>query len=246
MSLKSTLRSAANRLLAPAGLELVRIGQGTPPPSRWTMTAALTRCAALGVRPGTLIDVGAAEGAWARPAREIFPNSALLLIEPLVERRAALTPLTSTSGTHLETAVAGPTDGEVDFTVADDLDGSGVYGAGALRRLPQVSIDTLVDRHALPPPYLLKLDTHGYEIPIFEGASATLTQTELIMVEAYGFKPSPTAVPFWELCSWLGARGFRPADLADPVGRRRDGLFWQADFLFLRSDHPAFASNTYA
>lgn len=249
MTMKARLRAALNRMLAPTGFELARVGAGTPPPSRWTMETALARAAALGIKPSTLIDIGAAEAEWARQAIRVFPSAALVMVEPLAERQENLARFAARyPAARIEAVVAGREPGEVELNVTDDLDGSGVYGpdqGGGRRRVPCDSVDRIVQRHGLQGPFLLKLDTHGYEIPIFEGASATLAHTALIVVEAYGFKPSPTAVRFWELCSWLGERGFRPADLANPVGRRRDGLLWQADFFFLRSDHPAFASNSY-
>lgn len=250
MSIKSGLRNAANQLLRSAGLELVRVQKTPPAPSRWTMMAALHRAAALGLKPASLIDVGAAVGDWSRQARSVFPDAELLMIEPLIERREPLDRWASEStGIRIETGVAGASEGEINFTVTKDLDGSGVYGsdsAGDQRRVPQHTIDFLVQRHQLPGPYLLKLDTHGYEVPILDGAAATLANTDVLVVEAYGFRPSPTAIPYWELCSWLLMRGFRPADIVDPMGRKGDGLFWQADFVFLRADHSAFTRNTYA
>lgn len=246
MNIKYKLGCALNRVLLPLGYQLTK---HPPPVSRWTMKEALKRAAAVGIQPATLIDVGAAQGHWAQMARQIFPSSRALLIEPLAERRECLLGLIAAwPESRLETAVAGETGGAVAFNITEDPDGSGVYGRhgdGVLRTLPQVGIDELVDRYRLPGPFLLKLDTHGYEVPIFRGAIKTLTRTDLIVVEAYGFNPSPTSVRFWELCSWLHDNGFRPADIAGLMGRRRDGLFWQADLFFLRADHPAFRSNSY-
>lgn len=250
MSLNARLRDFVNRLLAPARLTLARPHElAATQPDRWTMEAALGRAATIGLAPATIIDVGAAAGEWAQAARSTFPKAALLLIEPLAERQARLTEFSRRCpGTHLVAAVAGATTGHIELNVSDDLDGSGVYGphgGGALRHVPQVTIDDAVARHGLRGPFLLKLDTHGYELPIFAGATATLAQTELLIVETYGFKPAPTAVRFWELCVWLEQRGFRPADIAGLMARKRDGMFWQADLFFLRSNHPVFASDSF-
>lgn len=249
MSLLGSLRSSANALLSPFGFQLVRSSSNEPKPSRWNTHDALSRLATLGIQPRTLIDVGAASGEWFETARDVFPSIRGLLVEPLSERipllehQAKICP-----GTVIAEGVAGDKEGKVRFNVTEDLDGSGIYGSdggGIERTVDQFTIDSLVKKHSMPGSYLLKLDTHGYEIPIIEGANTTLDQTDLIVVEAYGFKPSPTAVPFWELCTWLGSKGFRCADLSGLMGRQRDGLFWQADFYFLRDDHPAFASNSY-
>lgn len=249
-TLGARLRAAANRLLQPVGFFLARPHElAHANPSRWTMRAALVRAASLGIQPASLIDIGAAEGRWACEAMSVFPAAAVALVEPLAERHATLEELCRRfPQAVLEGAAVGAISGQVEFNVSPDLDGSGVYGAdggGELRRVPQVTVDALVARHQLRGPYLLKLDTHGYELPIFEGAAATLAQTELIIVEAYGFRLAPTAVRFWELCAWLETKGFRCADVVDPMGRERDGLFWQADFLFLRGDHRSFRHEQY-
>jgi FkbM family methyltransferase len=249
MTLKSRLRAAANRVLHPCHLSLERFPPPPPVGSHWTMDAALARLAKLGLQPATMIDVGAARGEWTILAQSHFPRARSLLIEPLAEHRTTLARVASAGpGGFVVTAVAGDHPGSVAFNVTPDLDGSGVYGpdgGGSLRTVEQVTIDGLIDAHQLPPPYILKLDTHGFELPIFAGAASTLQRTEALIVEAYGFRPSPTAVRFWELCAWLAERGFRAADWVDSVARPDDGLLWQADLVFLRADHPAFARNTY-
>ena len=46
-------------------------------------------------------------------------------------------------------------------------------------------VDTIITESKGKPPYLLKLDTHGFEVPIFEGAEKTLVDTNIIIVESY-------------------------------------------------------------
>lgn len=249
MSLKSLLRHRLNAVLRPLGFELVRAGTSTPPPSRWTMEAGLARMAKLGIKPATLIDVGAAKAEWAAIAAPIFPGAALLLVEPLAERKPELLRFAGgVPNVHVETVVAAAGPGTVTLTVAADLDGSGVYGDASTnaRQVPSESLDDLVEKHQLAGPFVLKLDTHGYELPIFEGARRTLAQTELIVVEVYGFRVSPSSVRYWELCAWLEARGFTPVDMAELMARPRDGLFWQADLFFVRTKHPALREHSYA
>ncbi len=40
----------------------------------------------------------------------------------------------------------------------------------AEKKHPAITIDDAVAHHGLVGPYLLKLDTHGFEVPIIEGA----------------------------------------------------------------------------
>jgi hypothetical protein len=69
---------------------------------------------------------------------------------------------------------------------------------------------------------MIKLDTHGVEIPILEGAKRTLENTNVLVIEAYNFTFGDVAVPFWELCRYLLRLGFRPLDMFDILYREVD------------------------
>ena len=107
------------------------------------------------------------------------------------------------------------------------------------------TIDGEIASRQLRAPYFIKLDSHGYERPILNGARQTLENTALLMIEAYNFVVSPGSLRFHELCSWLETLGFRPSDLLEPVRRAHDGLLWQMDLVFARRDHPAFRHTSY-
>jgi hypothetical protein len=107
------------------------------------------------------------------------------------------------------------------------------------------TIDDAIAARRWPGPYGIKLDTHGYELPVLEGASRTLAQVSFLIIEAYNFPLTPASLRFSELCAWLETRGFRCCDLADPMRRPTDGVLWQMDLAFARVDHPIFASNRY-
>ena len=240
-SLRARLQKAANVVLHPAGLHLARADRV------FDMPGLLARAAARGLRPGTVIDVGASDGIWSLRAHKHFPTSRFLLFEPLQERQTVLTRLREKHGFHIVSSVAGARSGTVSFAVDPELDGSGVAGPGATttRDVPVEAIDAVIASRELPGPFLLKLDTHGYEVPVLEGASAVLQQTELLIIEAYNFTLTPNCLRFHELCTWLEARGFRCCDLADPMRRPGDGALWQMDLVFAPSSSPLFGNNHY-
>jgi FkbM family methyltransferase len=172
------------------------------------------------------------------------------MLEPLVEHEARLQEICRThDDLHYELAAAGETAGHSLINVSADLDGSGFYGekgAGERRAVPVTTVDDAVARHGLAGPYALKLDTHGFELAILAGASQVLRDCVLLVIEVYAFHVSPTGVLFWELCDEVDRLGFRVADVAGLMGRQGDGLFWQADFLYLQKGHPAFERASYA
>ena len=108
------------------------------------------------------------------------------------------------------------------------------------------TIDNQVRRRGLAGPFLIKLDTHGFELPILAGAAGTLGMTTALVIEVYNFKIAPTAVRFPQLCQFMEDKGFRCVDIFDPMYRPKDRVFWQMDMVFMRADRPEFKSNTFA
>lgn len=239
--MRSRLQRLANAALAPAGLHLMRRDRA------FEMDGLLARAAGRTSSPATVIDVGASDGVWSLRARRHFPRAHFLLFEPLAERQAALAKLKSIHGFDFIAAAAGARPGNISFKVDPALDGSGVAAPGepGTRTVPVETIDTAVAARGLAGPYCLKLDTHGHEIPVLEGATVALQQTQLLIIEAYNFQLTPDCLRFHELCAWLEVRGFRCCDLADPMRRPRDGVLWQMDLAFAPASSPLFAHSSY-
>lgn len=198
----------------------------------------------------TIIDMGAARGDWTRRTRKIFSRQHYLLCEPLPQRRESLKRLIQTDPErlHLATEAIGDHDGSVQFTIGDDLDGSGIYadGVGESVEVPLRKLDTVVSERGLEGPFFLKFDTHGYESMILDGATAVLSQTNVIVMEMYIYDISPTSSRFYQQCQQLDGLGFRPFYMVDFMTRPTDGSLWQMDVFFLRHENPIFADNNYS
>jgi FkbM family methyltransferase len=197
----------------------------------------------------TVIDIGASDAKWSKTCMRHLPEATYLAVEPLEERRASLEKFRQECPAFdYALCVAGDRDGEdVVLTVTDDLDGSGVgeHPTGEKRTCPLRTIDSLVKEKQLSPPYFLKFDTHGFELPILSGCTDLLQHTTAILIEVYNFQLTPDSLRFHEMCSHLAGLGFRPVDMAEPRLRPYDQAWWQADMLFLRSEHETFAYNRY-
>lgn len=241
------MRKLLNPLLRRFNYELNRVGADS---SGQRDMASATRWAKekLGVRPATVVDLGAAAGTWTQRTQRIWTDAHYVLFEPLEERRTTLAALAAKdSRLHPVFAAAGAREGTVKFTVADDLDGSGVYDAQSSggREVPLTTVDAEIKRLGMKAPFVIKFDTHGFELPILEGAAETLTQTELVIMECYGFQVAPGSLLLPEMCAKMQSLGFRLADIVDLLHRPGDGLLWQCDVFFLKSSHAFFARDTY-
>lgn len=211
--------------------------------------SALNRLKQHGFRFASVIDIGAASGIWSKNVMHHFPSlNNVLAIEPLEERKVFLASLASSNSKFkFASCIAGEIDYETKtLHVSDDLDGTTVNGSGGLVRQVLVrSIDGLVSEHMIAGPFLIKFDTHGYEVPILKGASATLSNTEIIIMEVYNYSVSENSIRFHEMCTYLETLGFRCFDIVNPMLRPYDNTLWQADFFFCKKDHKMFLHNDY-
>lgn len=236
-SIKRTVRAYLNQ----RGLELV------PKNRHLTLDAAMLRRRDVAVQ--TVIDVGASDGRWSARMMKHYPQARYLLVE--AQEAAHGNGLRRFKAAHVNVdyvlSAAGDRDGEIYFDASAPFGGQAATTPYPQNNLvvPMTTLDTLVRRHALEGPFLLKLDTHGFEVPILEGARETLTQAAMLIIEAYNFTLCPGCLRFHELCAYLEARGFRCADWFEPMHRPGDGVFWQMDMVFLPATHRVFASNEY-
>lgn len=244
--MKALLRSF-NKMINPLGIVVKRTNdyQGDN-----TMLDALKRSRDFHhVNPATIIDIGAAEGTWTSKALNIWTTPDYVLFEPLQEREKVLMDFKQThKNIHLVNKAAGDSSKEIDFYVTADLDGSGISDNGtdaSVRKITVTTIDKEIDDLKLNGPFILKLDTHGYEVPIIEGSEKTLKNTQLLIIECYGFNITPSSLLFSEMCEYLKGKGFRLVDIVDIDLRKKDRAFWQCDAFFIPASSPCFSSNTY-
>lgn len=213
-----------------------------------SLRAALKRCTGRGLHIETIIDVGASDGRWSLVAREAFPKAFCLLIEAQDGHRKALQCIKEReSRFDYVIAAAGDRKG-TSFFSADDLFG-GLASATPVGNqcisVPMVTVDEEVSNRGLTPPFLLKLDTHGFEIPILEGANNTLAAASLVVIETYNFKLTSESLKFHEMCIFMESKGFSCVDLIQPMHRPGDKAFWQMDLVFIPSENDVFSSNSY-
>ena len=207
---------------------------------RATMRGALSRASENGLKPKTVIDVGAANGTI--PLYQCFPEARVILIEPLREFESALGELSKKLKTaEYFIAAAASSPGEIVLNVHPDLVGSSVFKEeedsdvnGIERVVPAVTIDGLCEDRKTEPPYLIKIDTQGAELEVLKGAESVLRETECIIIEVSLFEFFKGGPQIYDCMDFMMARGFVAYDLFDPQYRLLDGAMSQIDIAFVQ------------
>jgi FkbM family methyltransferase len=247
MSLKSKIKKLFNVILRKYGIEVISLRESVSRESV-SMESALARSKRRQANIGTVIDIGASNGSWSIGLMKYYPDSSYFLIEAQKEHEDMLRKVKSEFKTlEYIIAAAGDTVGEIYFDAKDLFGGLASHSPFEKNCIvvPVVTIDHIVREKRLKPPFLLKLDTHGFEVPIFEGAKEILKYTELIVIETYNFNLTNESLRFHEMCTYLNELGFRCIDIANPLHRPKDGVLWQFDLFFAPSTIKEFNSNTY-
>lgn len=214
----------------------------------YSLEAALSRSKWRNTDIKTVIDVGASDGRWSLVAKKYFPQAFYFLIEARQEHEAALqTVKFKYQNLDYLISAAGDKIGQCYFDASDLFGGLASHNPFEQNciTVPITTIDIEVQTRKLLPPFLIKLDTHGFEVPILEGAIQTLKNSELVIIEVYNFQLTNESLKFYELCDYMEKQGFRCVDLSDPVHRKKDKAFWQVDLFFIPSSNVVFDSNSY-
>jgi len=222
---------------------LKKIGIYDPNISLWS---ALDRCIFRKTEISTVIDIGASNGCWSEIVRKYFPQSFYYLIEANPYHARSLENLrVKWKNYDYILAAAGDTIGEIYFNGSDPFGGlaSHIQSEETNLKVPVITIDHIIEKYNLEPPYLLKLDTHGFEVPIFEGSTKALLNTNLIIVETYNFDINPQSLRFHQICEYLEQKGFRCIDICDPLFRNQDKALWQFDLFFMPASSFYFENN---
>jgi FkbM family methyltransferase len=185
-----------------------------------------------GVVFGSVLDVGVLNGTPELVAA--FPDLPHVLFEPVIEFTPDIEQKYADIDYRLVHAAVSDREGETALSVFSVLPGMPISHAGivaddsdasSVRRVPVITLDGYLAREPSPGPYFLKIDVDGFEMQIMRGATETLANTSVVMIET----PEGQMV---ERIAYLQQQGFRLLDLVEPAYYA--GWFWQCDALMIR------------
>jgi len=202
------------------------------------MALSLRNLARLGFHPRFVVDVGAYEGHWTALCKTYFPEADVLMVEAQPSKAATLSAFAAQYGGQVTTEIAllGPVDGlSVSFHEMETGSSVLAENSPAARSTSQrttVALDGLLRSRSQRVDYL-KLDVQGYELEVLKGAPKALAEAEFVLMETSLMPVNQGCPTFAEVVGFMDSQGFRVFDLCDQ-GRRRDGVLWQVDLLFMK------------
>jgi len=198
-----------------------------------------------GLKPATIIDVGANIGQFALSATTFFPEAIIHSYEPVPAAFQELEKLSQHhQAIHPIQCALGASPGTAQLHITSQTQSSSLLPLHTNHRkaYPQVReenqtgvtvrlLSEELERLKPRPPVLLKLDVQGYESEVLRGAGATLPGVEWIILETCTRPMYENEVLFEELCLLLKEKGFHfltPMDIHfTPTGQpaQFDALF---------------------
>lgn len=232
-----SLKKILQRIVSKSGFEIRRISS-----RRTSIRESYFLLSGLGFCPKTVIDVGVAAGTL--DLYESFPEAHMLLVEPLAQFEPRLREiLNKYKGSYLIAAAAAENK-TIEFNVhPDHLEGSSLYketmgeeADGYKVMVPTVVLDDLIQERELKGPYLLKVDTQGAELDVLDGASKTLHETDVVVLETSLFQFMKGAPQFCDVVAYMKKIGFVVYDIINLGNRPFDNALAQVDIVFVKEN----------
>ena len=246
MKLAKVIQKLCSLLENPGGIKALT----TWPIFSITSYNMVTRLINQGVRPRTVLDVGANVGQFAVASAKLFPNVLVHAFEPesyCVERLRNNT--SSLEGIKIYPFALGDYEGEATLRVNSDSQQSSLLPLAQARQdelfpgarelgTVKVEISTLDRVFAdteLQPPVLLKVDAQGYEAEIIAGGVATLKRVDYVVLET-SFEPTYEGqLPFVDVVGMMEEFGFHFQRSVSWLAVPRTGHIFEIDVLFSRA-----------
>lgn len=238
------LKSLVRSLLLRRGFELKPVGTPVRGPDNY-----IRHLRARGFRPGTVIDIGVATGT---PWLYQFPEAKLVLVEPNHQFEADLQRIKARHHADIFPYAAGadvadlvlnvdlgtPSSSSL-YAISDDLKAYWLTRGQTREHRPKSvtvkPLDAMLENH-YSPPFLIKIDTEGFELEVLRGAVETLKKTAYLIVEASVARRHDGSYEFADLIAFLAAQGFRLVDIVDVAAFDGDGDISYMDIAFARTD----------
>jgi FkbM family methyltransferase len=204
--------------------------------------ATLRVMKARGFDPRFGLDIGAYDGQWTLTFRQEFPACRMMMIEGMESKAERLRQVRDASGGAIDfrIAILGARHGEPVRWIEMDSGSSALEEHSAyprdVKERTLTTLDELLGEGA-PRVDFIKLDVQGYELEVLRGATRAMAQAQAIYLEV-SLVPVNLGCPLIdEVMQFMTGQGFRLLDFCSQ-NRRKDGILWQTDLMFVRNGTP--------
>ncbi|AHJ14411.1 FkbM family methyltransferase [Sulfurospirillum multivorans] len=193
--------------------------------------------------PEVVVDVGVAFGTG--EIYEVFPESTIVLVEPLEECSHYLDAIANRyEDVHIYKVAAAKKSQKLSFFVHPDLVGSSLYQEsegdvtdGECREVDAERLDVLCAEHVTGSrKVFLKIDVQGAELDVLAGYEKLLKNTEVIVLEVSlhpFFKHGPQ---LHEVIAYMHTKGYVVHGIFGFLHRPLDGALAQVDVAFVKQN----------
>jgi FkbM family methyltransferase len=205
-----------------------------------------------GLNAKVIFDIGASNTIWSVVAHTVFPSAQIEMFEPLAEvsdrylhgklTHPSVVNFLRTAKQRIHAVALGSRNGICSFHRMKDESASTSIATGNFATHSQVipvpmhRLDDFVEKHKMPFPDIIKLDTQGSEGDILEGARLSLGHARAVFIESWFTKMYGQHTPlFLEMAHFLSQFGMQLADLGGEY-RDNEGILHTKDALFFRPD----------
>lgn len=194
-----------------------------------------------GIRVNTILDVGAAEGAYLLVRRDmgLFPEARHVFLDCMVENEPFYQALAGKFACDYAIGAVSSHNGDLDIAVDPGFYNTHMLGVQGrhkeygTRRVRSFTLDSLIAERGFEAPFAMRLDLQGGELDAMRGAIKTLEQTAVVTAELQIFFEKDNLSEF---IYFLEKRGFALFDITDLSYYPESSVLYQCYVTFVRRD----------
>ena len=172
----------------------------------------------------SVIDIGVAEGT--PELYSTFNKANLLLIDPLLESKVKAKKMLGNRPFIFEGVAVGSSPSTMKINVNSKLRESSLLNRASPSKIVEErtievnTLDNIINKHnkKIPGPYLLKIDTEGFEFEVLKGANETLKQCKYVIAETSVVKRFEGSYIFEDIIMYMYSNNFRVESILSSGG----------------------------